>query len=168
MHQFYSGLLNRKCDYLRYSCCQYATLGIKTNMCWSEDLDTHLSWDHWWLICFGSRYLELVRRLQTTYRMEPAGSHGVWGLDDFQFIPYIWGSAQLIGKTWKACLVGGGINPSVSGDSQFESYYKQRKAWLVKTPIWLWEFPIRADWKGLWGTLFVAANLPVNPLFSHA
>lgn len=43
-----------------------------------------------------NKYLNIARKLQKTYRMEPAGSHGVWSLDDYQFIPFIWGSSQLV------------------------------------------------------------------------
>jgi len=66
-----------------------------------------------------------------TYTLEPAGSHGVWGLDDTSFLPFLLGSGQLRDEP-NAPSTASIMQPEVVQAQKEKNLYFAAIAWISK------------------------------------
>ncbi|CAD6187724.1 unnamed protein product [Caenorhabditis auriculariae] len=99
-----------------------------------------------------NKYLRICRALQTKFHMEPAGSRGVHAIDDFQFAPFIFGSAQLIGN--RRLVPDSYVNKTTVEDHAHESLFLDAVLFIFQTKTGpfhehsnqLWNISAVANW----------------------
>lgn len=83
------------------------------------------------LLVILSKYYDLCRRLILVYRLEPAGSHGVWGLDDHFHLIYIIGSSQYC-EDPNAPSVQSLLNPMILGKEKDVNLFANAILFILK------------------------------------
>ncbi|KAG7662040.1 RRD1 [[Candida] subhashii] len=82
------------------------------------------------LIMFA-KYYDLVRRLIVEYNLEPAGSHGVWGLDDHFHLIYILGASQFVTDKL-APVVSRALSHQVINSHKMDNLYINAVSFIFK------------------------------------